>query len=112
MKHTSTWKSTERHVARALNGQRMGPGGDRADVRTAWLTVEVKHRKTLPEWLKGAVAQAVKYAEPLHTTLPIAVLHEEGKHDSYVVLRLSDFRDWFGNLPDNWHDRDDRELPF
>ncbi len=95
MSPTSTWKSVERRVAKALGGVRMGPGGDRADVRTTWLCVEVKQRKVLPDWLTKALAQARKYARP--EQLPIAVLHEAGAHDSLVVMSLKDFQEWFGS---------------
>jgi len=77
----------------------MGPGSDRADVRTPWLCCEVKHRRHLPDWLTGALAQAVPYAGPSQTA--IAVLHEHGRHigDSLVVLRLADFADLCGEIP-------------
>lgn len=91
-----TWKRTERSVARALGGQRVPVSGrgDGPDVAHAWLSVEVKHRKALPKWLKNALAQAHKAAQD--GQLPVAVLHEAGRHDSLVVLRLSDFVEWFG----------------
>lgn len=96
--HTGTWKSAERAVARILGGRRLGPGGDRADVRSRWLCVEVKHRKSLPEWLHEALHQAQGYAGP--GQLPVAVLHEEGTHymDSIVCMSLRDFEAWFGRL--------------
>jgi hypothetical protein len=101
-RHTTTWKATERYVAQVFGGRRMGPGGDRADVRSRWLCVEVKHRGVLPSWLKDAVAQALSYAGPAQ--LALAVLHEAGSRhrNDLVVLRLSDFEQWFGalELPD------------
>ncbi len=94
--HTATWKHTERRIARTLGGQRIGPGCDRADVRSDWLCVECKHRATLPAWLKEAVQQARHYAT--ERQLPIAVLHEAGARsaEDLVVLRLADFQAWFG----------------
>ena len=102
MKHTSTWKATERRVATMLEGQRMGAGADRADVRCEWLTAEVKHRKTLPAWLLGAVDQARQYST--ESQLPVAVLHQHGARiaDSLVVMRLRDFVAWHGEMPDGW----------
>lgn len=96
---STTWKNIERRVARQLSGRRMGPGPDRADVRAGtgdWLCVEVKQRQTLPAWLKAAVDQARRYATAKQ--LPLAVIHEHGRHDCLVVMRLSDFRAWFGEL--------------
>ena len=94
---TQTWKHTERRIARQLGGRRMGPGADRADVRSEWLSIEVKHRKQTPAWLKHAVAQARGDAAP--DQLGIAVLHEAGQRSDsdLVVLALADFRAWFGN---------------
>jgi len=92
----ATWKSVERRVARTLGGQRVGcTGKDTPDVVTNWLVVEVKHRRRLPQWLKDALAQARKHAGD--GQLGIAVLHEQGRHDSLVVLSLDDFKEWFGD---------------
>jgi len=92
------WKATERAIATRLGGERVPVSGrgDGPDVAHDWLSVEVKHRKTLPLWLKGAMAQAVAAARG--DQLPVAVLHEAGaKHENdLVLLRLRDFIDWFG----------------
>ena len=68
------------------------------DVRCDWLSVEVKLRRHLPEWLETAMLQAV--AASGVSQLPIVVLHERGqRHDGdLVMLRLGDFCDWFGGL--------------
>ncbi|GIV64877.1 MAG: hypothetical protein KatS3mg046_137 [Bellilinea sp.] len=89
---TTTWKKTERTIAKRLNGRRTGATGRAtADVVSERFAVEVKHRQQLPEWLKEALAQAVAAADP--TQLPIVVLHEAGRrHDGDLVLmRLADF---------------------
>ena len=90
--------AAERRIASELNGRRTGNTGKAsADVRSTWLAVEVKERSVLPRWLKHAVAQAVGAAGV--SWLGIAVLHEHGERygDALVVMRLSDFRDWFGD---------------
>lgn len=92
-----TWKSTERRIARALGGERVGPSGlATADVVSSWLSVEVKHRRRLPLWLMGALDQARQAAGP--DQLGIAVLHEKGQRtgDDLVLVRLADFVEWFG----------------
>ena len=94
----ATWKEHERRTARTLGGRRVGPteyaGADVVVGDPPWLVVECKHRKRLPNWLKDALAQARATAGP--NQLGIAVLYERGRHDSLVVMSLSDFADWFG----------------
>jgi len=96
---SKTWKAVERAVARRVGGVRLSNhalGLRTPDVETAWLSVEVKHRKALPAWLLGALRQATTNATD--GKLPMAVLHQLGQRydDSLVVLRLSDFVEWFG----------------
>jgi hypothetical protein len=93
-----SWKQTERAIAKRLNGKRIGATGKAtADVVSDWLSIEVKHRKRLPEWLKTALDQARAGAGE---RLPVVVLHEAGQRhaDDLVVLRLADFQDWFGEV--------------
>lgn len=97
-KQTATWKHSEREIARIVGGQRTGPAGQAAaDVVTDWGRIEVKHRKTLPQWIKKAVGQAVAAAGPHR--VPLAVLHEKGQRydDSLVVMRMRDFIAWYGD---------------
>lgn len=100
-----TWKKHERAVAKRLNGKRVGPSGTAtADVVCEHLSVECKHRKELPDWLKRAVQQSCLAAEPIQ--LPIVVLHELGKRhdDDLVVMRLKDFEGWYGSVRRDGHD--------
>lgn len=93
-----TWRHTERVIAKRLNGRRTGlTGKPTADVVSNWLSVEVKHRKQIPAWLKDALTQARNGADG---RLPLVVLHECGDHhaNDLVLLRLADFEDWFGDL--------------
>jgi len=55
-------------------------------------SIEVKHRKSLPEWLHSAMKQAIIEAEH---RVPMVVLHEKQMkyEDSYVILRLKDFKE-------------------
>lgn len=97
-KHTDTWKKHERRVARLLGGKRNGAtGAATADVESDWLAVECKARKALPQWLENALLQAENAAGD--EQLPIAVLHQVGRHsrNDIVCLRLSDFAEWFGD---------------
>jgi len=98
---TSTWKSTERAIAKRLNGQRIPitgrQRGDVPDVHHDWLSIEVKHRAKLPAWLLDAMAQAV--AAQREGQLPIVILHQSGErhNDDIVCVRLRDFAEWFGD---------------
>ena len=99
MARTDAWKDTEREVARRLGGHRLGATGKATeDVATEAFAVEGKFRKTIPEWIKDAMSQAVGAARDGRT--PICVLHEKGKrHDGdYVLLRLRDFEDLYGRV--------------
>lgn len=97
MAKTTTWKHTERRVAKALGGQRVGNRGTNTeDVSHDWLSVECKHRKEIPAWIKLAMWQARTNAAA--DKLPVVVLHEAGQRHSenLVVIRMADFQEWFG----------------
>jgi hypothetical protein len=86
-----------------LGGERTskrGLGSNAPDVLAGGFAVEVKHRRTLPAWLTAAMAQSARNAPD--GALPLVVLHEAGQRhaDDLVVLRLADFREWFGDLED------------
>lgn len=98
---TSTWKHTERRVAQIIGGQRTsktGLGSQTPDVESGSYSVEVKHRANVPAWLSGALEQSQRNATP--GKLPLVVIHEAGaRHDDdMVLLRLSDFVEWFGEV--------------
>lgn len=89
------WKRIERQEAEKLGGKRIPVGTLGApDIETPWLCVEVKARKHLPAWITDAVRSARGKAK--HTQLGIALLHEMGQYDSYIVMSRCDFIDWFG----------------
>ena len=70
--------------------------GSAPDIEHRLYSIEVKHRKKLPEWLADAMRQAVASMKP--DQLPIVVLHQHRQEigDSYVVVKLKDFSDYFG----------------
>jgi hypothetical protein len=96
----TTWKHAERQIAKWLNGRRVPVSGraGQPDIAHPWLSIEVKHRRRLPQWLTMALVQAEQAAAP--DQLPIAVLHEAGERygRSLVVLRLDAFEEWFGDI--------------
>ncbi len=92
---TSTWKDAERKIAKQLGASR-NTDAHGVDASNEWLAIEVKHKKALPNWLHSAMKQAEDNVTG--GQLPITVLHQHGMvyADSFVVLRLSEFRDRFG----------------
>lgn len=88
-----TWKATERALAARLGGQRVPVSGrargDAPDIAHPRLSIECKHRQSLPAWLRGAMAQAVACAGP--DRIPVAILHEHGSRhdDDLCILRLA-----------------------
>lgn len=90
------FKNAERQIAKLLGGERTGHFGGE-DVKSEWLSVEVKSRKKLPQWLVSAMEQSEGHAA--NGKLPIVVLHQNGElyTDALVICRLGDFVDWFGD---------------
>ena len=89
----ATWKHCERMIAKLLGGERTGCNGEsRRDVEHPRWSIEVKHRKSLPEWLHSAMNQAILDAEH---RVPLVVLHEKQMkyEDSYILLKLKDFKE-------------------
>lgn len=90
------WKAVERKVAQLLGGERVPVSGRERgfsnDIEHPLLSVEVKERQTLPEWLHEAMGQAE--ASIRGDKYPVVILHQKGlKHDDdFVVMKLSDFR--------------------
>jgi hypothetical protein len=85
----NTWKNTERAIAARLGGQRVPVSGrargDAPDVAHPRLSLEVKHRRHLPDWLHQAMAQADACAGP--GQIPVAILHEHGaRHDADICI--------------------------
>lgn len=99
----SSWKRTEREVARRLGGRRVPVSGrqrgDVPDVEHPLWSVEVKHWAQLPARVLDAMSQAI--AASRGDQVPIAVLHQAGEeHGSdLVVIRLDDFVELYGPLP-------------
>ncbi len=97
MSHT-TWKATERAIAGRLKGQRVPVSGwargDAPDIAHPRLSIECKHRQSLPAWLRDAMAQAVACATAKQVA--VAILHQHGsRHDGDLcVVRLRDLRNF------------------
>lgn len=90
-----SWKACERAIAALVGGERVPvtgrARGDQPDIHHPAYAFEIKHRKSIPDWLKDALAQAL--ASRRDEQLPIVVLHEAGKrHTTDLVLMR--FADW------------------
>jgi hypothetical protein len=94
----TNYKQHERKTAALLGGKRNidSKGTAAADVSHPAFSVECKTRRQFPGWLLGAMQQARRAAQA--GQLPIVVLHPHGGlyADDLVIVRLSDFVDWFG----------------
>lgn len=94
---SKNWKNVELSLARILGGQRVPitgrSRGSAPDIEHESLSIEVKHRKSLPDWIKDAMDQAEK-SNISGKKLPIVILHE--KHmkfdNSFVMVRLKDLK--------------------
>tara|TARA_R110000787_G_scaffold206590_1_gene316775 strand:- start:1094 stop:1459 length:366 start_codon:yes stop_codon:yes gene_type:complete len=105
----STWKASERRVAEDLLGQRIpvtGVDRDGADVVTPLFHVQVKLRKSLPQWLWDWLRGIVGDATP-HKKIGVLVLKKPRQRDAegLVVLRYEDFVDLVGRIDEGNHDK-------
>lgn len=88
------WKSAERKIASLLGGQRVPitgrQRGSAPDIAHPTLSLEVKHRESLPDWLMDALEQAdmANDGEKISTV----ILHQKGMkyEDCLTLIRLSD----------------------
>lgn len=91
------WKFWERKIAAYIGGRRVPvtgrQRGDAPDIEHNWLSVEVKMRSKLPNWLFDARAQAEASAKPRQ--LPVQIYVQKGMEvgDAFIVCRLKDFKD-------------------
>jgi hypothetical protein len=96
------WKAVERRIAKLFGTDRIGAknGNCQPDFINDWLVGEVVCH-AVPKWIRAEHKQAIDRAELLQNTfLPILVIHEKGEDAStdLVVLKLTDFVDWFGSV--------------
>lgn len=97
---SQAWKSAERKIATLFGTRRVGPTGRIGpDLYNDRFAVEVKERKSLPQWLTGALDQCTKGKDVKRANngqaplIPIVVVHHlNDKHlNDLVVMRLGVF---------------------
>ena len=96
-----TFKGVERAIAKRLGGERVGHLGGADVIVDDWLSVEVKSRKQIPQWIRDALNQSKRNAGI--SELPIVILHQVGQNHNgdIVILTLADFQNWFGQADDS-----------
>lgn len=95
------WKAAERELAEQVGGRRVPvtgrARGDVPDIAHPWLSIEAKSWSAMPERVVSALRQA-EAANVDGRKLPVALIHGNGERydQALVVMRLGDFREWFG----------------
>lgn len=98
----SNWKGAERRLAKLMGGKRIPVTGidrDGADVVTPVAHVQSKHRKGVPQFLRGWVDGIAGDAAP-HGKVGIVVWSTPGRptSESLVVMRMDQFVELYGPL--------------
>jgi len=93
------WRRTQKEALEFVGAEEVGK--DKMDGIHPCFVIEVKHRRTLPLWVVGALRQAEKYAKKHHVDKPpLVIIKEKGKHTKHAIafLWLEDFQDYLGNI--------------
>ncbi len=91
------WKTIERRIARMFSTERIGTreGRPAPDWENSWTVGEVVCHP-VPKWILQELAQAERRLAD-RPKLRLLVIHEKGQtlEEALVVMRLSQFREWF-----------------
>lgn len=95
MPPTKTWKHVERRVAEKLGGARVGNSGrNTEDVAHPVFSIEVKHRKNMPQIVEESMAQCRRNKQ--EGKVPLVVLHSAGSTRYYAVIDVDDLAQLLG----------------
>lgn len=84
------WKRAEKRVAEIVGGRRVGITGNATeDISHPLLSIEVKSRERLPDWLWDALNQATTNAP--QGKFPCAILHQKYSKKRIVLMDLDIF---------------------
>ncbi|HDY66224.1 MAG TPA: hypothetical protein ENH85_00380 [Candidatus Scalindua sp.] len=93
------WKELEKTTAKKLGGKRVLRGANFSqslpDVEHPLLSIECKYRKRISQFLKDGIKQAEEYYPD---KIPALVLKERHQRGAFILLKLSDFEDLFGEV--------------
>ena len=94
------WKQYERRLAKYIGHAERVPvtgrqRGSAPDIEHAWLAIEAKYRKKLPDWIKDAMSQAKASARGCQA--PVVIMGEKGEETgkSLIIMELHEFRERF-----------------
>lgn len=95
---STEWKSTERSIAKLLNGVRVPVSGRQRgstpDIQHSVYSIEVKRRSVVPHWLFKDAFEQADASNPGDLTPIVVVEWAKGrghKLERFVVMRLEDF---------------------
>lgn len=87
-------KAHEKYIAKALGGTRIGTmGGEDVHMDSPW-SIECKSRKAFVAC--GWMEQAKRNSKG-KTPLVIVHVHESKHDEDLVMIRLKDWKDWYGD---------------
>ena len=91
------WKTIERRIARLFGTERIGTreGGQAPDFENGWVVGEVVCHQ-VPKWIVDELAQAERRVTDKEK-VRLLLIHQKGEDldRALVVVRLSQFQDWF-----------------
>jgi hypothetical protein len=98
---SEAWKAHERAIAKALGGRRQPNTGRLSpDVVSHQWAIEVKARRSLPQWLLKAVSQAQEGARATGRLPVVVLVHAPGKGrkaQRYALMPLEALVTWEKN---------------
>lgn len=90
---TGNWKAQERRTAALLGGKRLANNGQRqADIDHPRYHIESKQRKTIPEWLKKALAAVASPGEKIPLIVFVWAPGQGIRTRRWALLDLDDHR--------------------
>ncbi len=88
------WKQFERWVCKLFGGERLWEKPEEC-FDTDPFAPEAKYRKKIPNWLEEMVVQAEDQARDDQLPLVVLTEHHRERMNALVIIRLSDFYEWY-----------------
>ncbi len=95
------WKRAEEQIAAAIGGRRVFFAGAAGDAESEWCVADAKKRGSVSiREIREALAKLAAHPNTRDRLPIVAVFDSPGRGrtsaDTLVVMRLQDFRAWFG----------------